>query len=202
MQQSFIFQYAFQWLWSSPDISAKNGSIRLQPRTVDLDGALNEARKVVSWQMRSPVSLQQRYERNSVVDSLSRHADTPPLLQLYPRQSLVAIFGTLGTSERFFFISQFWICCLTSAQPLQTFKIGWFSMVVSFALIAWDGGALEKKSHPRNASMERATAAVLKRSAQENPPVHCENVAWAATGGHHAVLCGCGRDIHGGIVYL
>lgn len=53
--------------------------------------------------------------------------------------------------------------------------------------------------------MGRATAAVLKRSAPENPPVHCENVAWSSNGGGHhfcvnGVLSGCGRDIHGGIV--
>lgn len=71
MKQSFIFQYMHFNVFGPHQIFLQQRSIRLQPRTVDLDGALNEARKVVPWQMRSPVSLQQRYERNSVVDLLS-----------------------------------------------------------------------------------------------------------------------------------
>ena len=59
----------------------------------------------------------------------------------------------------------------------------------------------------RNASMGRATAAVLKRSAPENRPVHCENVAWSSNGwkqgaARFGVLSGCGRDIHGGMQYI
>lgn len=103
--------YAFQCFWSSPDISAKNGSIRLQPRTVDLDGALNEARKVVPWQMRSPVSLQLIY---SVV-----HPDTPPLLQFVPEAKFSGDLWDSWQNLSAFFISQVWIFFLTSSHLAQ-----------------------------------------------------------------------------------